>query len=427
MSTSPARMRRHSSERSPSPRPEWTQRDPRVEVGPQPVDEREGEGDLRHEHERRPSGLERRGDRLDVDRGLATAGHAVEQERARVAGGDRGHDPGDRLGLGGQEVARGGPAAAPAGRSCRERPARAFADLGLGQTAPDEPGRAPSVRGGRPGRPRAVRRLGAAASSARRSTWRGPSGRPGDRLPGRQRGSRRPSRVEEPDPALVAWPGARRPAASIRGSPGPPPRAPRRRRRSPARPSGPARSRTGRGPRASWSSRSVVARAAASARAPPPSRGCPSPGLRPVRGQLGDQLEPFEQARRQHRPQDERRRRQVVPRDRRRQRESQRAAAAARRRGPDRRSAWRRPRAARSPRRRRSRAPAAGRTRPGPPRRARGPRARPARGTCTSGRRRDPPRRPRPRRRASRRPSPRVRAATPPPARRRQQGQGDRE
>ena len=48
------------------------ERDPRVEVGPEPIDERQRQGDLRDEHEGRPAGLERRGDRLDVDRGLAS-------------------------------------------------------------------------------------------------------------------------------------------------------------------------------------------------------------------------------------------------------------------------------------------------------------------------------------------------------------------
>ena len=124
----------------PFSEPGVDERDPGVEVGPQPVDEREGEGDLGHEHEGRPPGFERGGDRLDVDRGLAAAGHAIEQERARVPGGDGSHDPVDRLGLGGQEVARGGTAATPAGGSLRQWSARALADLGFGESASDEPG-----------------------------------------------------------------------------------------------------------------------------------------------------------------------------------------------------------------------------------------------------------------------------------------------
>ena len=56
VATSPARIRRHSSARSPSPRPGVEERDLRVEIGPQPVDERHGERDLRHEHERRAAG-----------------------------------------------------------------------------------------------------------------------------------------------------------------------------------------------------------------------------------------------------------------------------------------------------------------------------------------------------------------------------------
>ncbi len=60
------------------------ERDARIEIRPQPIDDRQGEGDLGHEHECRPTGRERRGDGLDVDRGLATTGHAVQEERARV-------------------------------------------------------------------------------------------------------------------------------------------------------------------------------------------------------------------------------------------------------------------------------------------------------------------------------------------------------
>ncbi len=137
----------------PFAEPGMDEGDTGVEVGPQTVHEREGEGDLRHEHEGRPPGFERRGDRLDVDRGLAAAGHTIEQERARVSGRDGGHDPIDRLGLGGQQVARGGTAATPAGWSRGQRSARALADLGLGQAASDEPSRrGRSVTGGQLGR-----------------------------------------------------------------------------------------------------------------------------------------------------------------------------------------------------------------------------------------------------------------------------------
>ena len=272
------------------------------------------------------------GDRLDVDRGLAAAGDAVEQERSRVARRDRRPDALDGLGLGGQQVAGRRPAAAPTGRSVGERSARALADLGLGEAAPDEPGDRTACRGGRPGRPPAPPRPAPAASSASASTCRGPSGRPGGRSPAAsdaarlapglgQRGSSarsaarrpapssvhsrltRPSRLERPEATQEARP-------AVRG----------RRGRGPAA----ARARAGRGGRRRRRRRRAVA--------PRPSR----PGR-----QLGDELEPLEQPGRQHRPQDERRRRQVVrPRSSGRA-QGQRRAGAARRRGRGRRSAWR--------------------------------------------------------------------------------------
>ena len=62
------------------------ERDIRVEIGAQPIDERRRERDLGDEHEHRPAGLERRHDGLDVDRGLAPARDALEQERSRDRG-----------------------------------------------------------------------------------------------------------------------------------------------------------------------------------------------------------------------------------------------------------------------------------------------------------------------------------------------------
>ena len=54
-STSPLRIRRHSSARSPSAEPRVDEGDPHVEVGPEPVHERQGEHDLRDER-RGPAG-----------------------------------------------------------------------------------------------------------------------------------------------------------------------------------------------------------------------------------------------------------------------------------------------------------------------------------------------------------------------------------
>ena len=101
--------------------PGMEQRDPRVEVGPQPIDQRQRQRDLRDEDQRRTAGFERRRDGLDVDRGLAAAGDAVEQERPRVAGGDGGPDPVDGLGLGREQVAARRPPAAAAGRAGGQR------------------------------------------------------------------------------------------------------------------------------------------------------------------------------------------------------------------------------------------------------------------------------------------------------------------
>ncbi len=108
------------------------------EIRAETVDEGHGQRDLRDEDQGRPSALERRDDRLDVDRGLAAAGHSVEQERRRVAGGDRG--PGDRDGfcLGcGQGGADGTPAAqadGPFGKG----PPRPLANLDVDEAAPSE-------------------------------------------------------------------------------------------------------------------------------------------------------------------------------------------------------------------------------------------------------------------------------------------------
>ena len=154
------------------------ERDPRVEVSPQPVDERQGQGDLGDQDEGRPAGLERGRDGLHVDRSLAAAGHPVEQERTRIPGPDRGDDLPDGLRLGGQEIARrrtaatqlrrvGWPAAGAAARGHRRRRA-------LDGRAP----RSPRGRAGRRGPPPARSPAGATASSRSAATWRGPRGRP---------------------------------------------------------------------------------------------------------------------------------------------------------------------------------------------------------------------------------------------------------
>ena len=55
-----------------------------------------GQADFRHQHQRLPALRQAMDDRLQVDLGLAAAGHAIQQERLEAVGGsDRGH----RLGL----------------------------------------------------------------------------------------------------------------------------------------------------------------------------------------------------------------------------------------------------------------------------------------------------------------------------------------
>ena len=47
-------------------------------LSPETVDERQREGDLGHEQQRRAAGLERPGNRLGIDRGLARSGRRCE-------------------------------------------------------------------------------------------------------------------------------------------------------------------------------------------------------------------------------------------------------------------------------------------------------------------------------------------------------------
>ena len=121
--------------------------DPDREVGSEPVDQRHRQRDLGNEDEGRATALERGDDRLDVDRGLAAAGDAVEQERGRVAAEDRGARGRDRLGLGRCEGSASGAASPETDRTSRERTARPFTHLDLDEAAPDEArdGRRPVV------------------------------------------------------------------------------------------------------------------------------------------------------------------------------------------------------------------------------------------------------------------------------------------
>ena len=160
------------------------QRDPGVEVGPQPVDERQRQRDLGHQHERRPAGIETGGDRLDVDGRLAAAGDPSRSSgvgsRAAIAAPIR---P-TASACGPVSSRRGGTAAASSGGPVGKRPARPLAGLDGREprrTSPasaDVPWRPASRAAGSPV-------AGPSASSASRATWRGPSGRPAGRPPER--------------------------------------------------------------------------------------------------------------------------------------------------------------------------------------------------------------------------------------------------
>ncbi len=178
--------------------------DPGIEVGPQAIDDRQGEGDLGDEQEDRATQLEAGRDRLDVDGGLAAAGDPVKEQRRWIALDERLPDPGDRGRLGLGQRRRGGPCPAPARRPVRQRPARALPDLDRQQAAPDETGQG---RG-----PVATTQLcsGNAGRSldelSDESRLAGSERSAINPLPGRQLAGRNPARVGRQRPALVARP-----------------------------------------------------------------------------------------------------------------------------------------------------------------------------------------------------------------------------
>ena len=204
-------MRRHSSARSPSPRPEWTS----ATRASRSARSRSTSGRARaisgtRTRAGRPASSEV-GDRLHVDRGLAAAGHAVEQERTRIPGPDRGDDLPDGLRLGGQEIARRRTATAQPDGSGGQRPSRPLADIGVGEPSTDEP---------------RDRRVAVPAGEVRRRQL--PGGRDGE-LPERCDLAR--------SETAAPWWSRRSPATSRR-------RDPRPRGRSSARSAGPSRRRS---------------------------------------------------------------------------------------------------------------------------------------------------------------------------------------
>ncbi len=294
--------------------PRVEQRDPGVEVGAQPIDERQRERDLGDQHERRAAGLERRGDGLDVDGGLAAAGDAVEQERSRRVGRDRGPDPLDRIHLGRQEVAAGRSSAAKPRRPSGQGSARPLADIGCRKTPSDEAGQR--------GVPVVTRELG------RRESIGGSLGKLGERfgLAGAERPARRtaprrqhrghlPARIGRLDPAFVARAGAGAEQHPLEADP-----TLRLQRPQPAEQPG-----------ATVGPREIADRARPAfelgeeighggigrGRTLHRSRAAPRPGrVTPCAGcELRDQLESLEEPRREHRAEDKRGRREVAIRD----------------------------------------------------------------------------------------------------------------
>ena len=287
------------------------ERDPSVEVRPKAVDQRQGKGDLGNEDESRATRLERRCDGLDVDGRLSATGHAVEHERARVAGRDGRPDSLDRVGLRWEQVAGRRPAAAPSRWSCRQRPPRALPDVGLGETASDQArDRAAAVTsrevgagrlaGG--GRDQLGERIGLARTE--RTAVR-PFAR-GDRTTGRT----------DPDPALVPRP---RPGTDQRPLEAHPAIAlerpqPAEQTRTPIRPGEVAD-----GARTAFELGHEIERDRVVGGGPDRTDRLDRTGR-----ELRDQLEPLQQAGWHHRPEHQCWRRQVVRGDRAGQREGQR-------------------------------------------------------------------------------------------------------
>ncbi len=277
------------------------ERHPRVEVGPEPVDERHREGDLGDEHEHRPAAFERGGDRLDVDRRLAPARHAVEQERRRISSLEGRADRADGLRLRLGQRRRHWPSAPDAGRPSPERATWSFADVDRGQSTPDEAGQ---------------RRRPVAARQRSR-------GQPGRRsghelleqvtLAGTERPSRlslacleglddRTSIVGGGCPALIAWAtgrGEQGPVEVDQAASGEVPQPsgeadPALRRRKVADRQRPGPELVEEGPIG------VIDRSRALVR-----------GRGPIGPQLGDELEPLEDPRREHRPKHDGGRREI--------------------------------------------------------------------------------------------------------------------
>ena len=119
------------------------ERDLGIELDPQAVDQGQGERDLRDEDHGRAARLDRRHDRLDVDRRLAAARDPVEEQRRRVARRDRPQREADRFGLGLGEGRVRRARASPPDRATLQRPALGDRRGHLHEAAPDEPSKRP--------------------------------------------------------------------------------------------------------------------------------------------------------------------------------------------------------------------------------------------------------------------------------------------
>ena len=277
------------------------QRHAGIEVGAQPVDEWHRHRDLGDQDQRRSARLERRRDRLDVDGRLAAAGDAIEEERARRTGFDGVCDPPDGLRLLGRQVRGGRPATPQTRAPRRERSSRSFPCLGLDQTTSGETGdRRRAMPAGDLG---AGRTVGCSCQLRERGDLAWP-----------ERAAARPAAVGEDargiatlrcgaQPAFVARPGGcpeQRPVERDQ------PRI--REGAQPAEKPG-ATVRCGKVARGPGTGRELVEQVqvdrVVDRRHPVGGEWCP----------LGHELEPLEQARGQHRPDDERRRREIVGRD----------------------------------------------------------------------------------------------------------------
>ena len=81
----PSRALRHAASRSDVVQPRVQHGERRVEARPEARDQLRGERDLGHQHERLFAALQNGGDRVQIDLGLAAAGHAVQQMRSECA------------------------------------------------------------------------------------------------------------------------------------------------------------------------------------------------------------------------------------------------------------------------------------------------------------------------------------------------------